>query len=350
MDVRLDGVNWLLDDELDPDRSSQVHHDVAEIDELCQHRFVRDRIDGVVKPRVALEVDHVLERSRRQVIEDEYFVAALEERFGKMTSDEARTTGDQHTHQNQSLRCKSAGAAAGRAWMPVRATTAAAERAAARSSEPMPKRARYAPRSRSSCWRNPSSYRMRRMAGPVESPGAPPALAPASTSGERLLGRPMTSAGTPSTAASIATVELTVTTARLERNSGASGASAGSTTMFGAAAATAAYAFGVSAGWVLIASCTSGIASTASASAGRKRAASWYFVTTTTSSRSSSAPAALLAARISSGVSRPASLTMASRRGLPVTASDSGGKCPAVARWCRAKSSKRRVRAGRGNP
>src|SRR3954447_14886082 len=105
MDVRLDGVNWLLDDELDPDRSCQVHHDVAEIDQLGEYRFVRDRIDGVVKSRVALEVDHVLERSRRQVIEDEHFVAALEERFGEMTSDEARTTGDQYTHENQSLRC-----------------------------------------------------------------------------------------------------------------------------------------------------------------------------------------------------------------------------------------------------
>ena len=41
---------------------------------------------------------------------------------------------------------------------------------------------------------------------------AAPAIAPAATNGDRLFGRPMTSAGIPSTPASSATVEFTVTT------------------------------------------------------------------------------------------------------------------------------------------
>ena len=68
-------------------------------------------------------------------------------------------------------------------------------------------------RCRSSCWRNSSSYRMRRSAGPDLAVRPRPAMTPASTNGDRLLGRPMTSAGTPSDSASTATVELTVTTA-----------------------------------------------------------------------------------------------------------------------------------------
>ena len=54
-----------------------------------------------------------------------------------------------------------------------------------------------------------------------------PAITPASTNGERLFGRPITSDGTPSTAASSATVELTVMIAWLARISGASGAEGG---------------------------------------------------------------------------------------------------------------------------
>ena len=99
MDVRLDRVDWLLDDELHTDGRGQVHDDVAPIDQLREHGFVGDRVDRVMETRIALQVDDVLHRSGRQVVEDEDFVAAFEERFRKMASDEARATCDQHTHR-----------------------------------------------------------------------------------------------------------------------------------------------------------------------------------------------------------------------------------------------------------
>ena len=83
---------------------------------------------------------------------------------------------------------------------------------------------------------------------PTFGPRRTPAMMPASTKGLRLFGSPMTSAGTPSTAASSATVELTVTTARLAPSSGASGADAGSTVTCGRPATRSAYTSGVSAG------------------------------------------------------------------------------------------------------
>ena len=99
--------------------------------------------------------------------------------------------------------------------------TAAALRSAARPSEPDGKSRQEVPPSCAQLLPKLLIIQNPARAIPAGSPFARPAMIPASTKGDRLLGSPITSAGTPRTAASSATVELTVTTARLAARSGA---------------------------------------------------------------------------------------------------------------------------------
>jgi hypothetical protein len=64
---------------------------------------IGDGVDGVVELRVRLEMGDVLDRARGQIVEREYFIAAREERFRQMRSDESRSTGNQHTHSQSHL-------------------------------------------------------------------------------------------------------------------------------------------------------------------------------------------------------------------------------------------------------
>jgi hypothetical protein len=52
-----------------------------------------------VKSRIPFEVDDILDRSGRQIVEDEDFVAALEQRFGQVAANESCATRNQHPHQ-----------------------------------------------------------------------------------------------------------------------------------------------------------------------------------------------------------------------------------------------------------
>ena len=90
VDVGFDRVHRRFDDQLDADGGGEMDDDVAAIDELGEHRLVRDGVDGVVELRVRLEVRDVVDRSGRQIVEREDFVAALEQRLGQMRADEAR--------------------------------------------------------------------------------------------------------------------------------------------------------------------------------------------------------------------------------------------------------------------
>ena len=114
------------------------------------------------------------------------------------------------------------------------------------------------PLERSICRRNSSSYRIRRSAGSMSDRVAAPAMMPAATNGDKLLGSPMTSAGIPTTPASSATVELTVTTTLLARSSGPRGTVAGSTLTFFWSRTNGEYTSAVSAGCALIARWTFG--------------------------------------------------------------------------------------------
>ena len=99
--VGLDRVHRLLDDQLDADRGRQVDHDVGAVDELGEQRLVLDAVDRVVEAGLPLEVRDVVDRSGRQVVEDEDLVAALEERLAQVRPDESGSAGNQHTHRLQ---------------------------------------------------------------------------------------------------------------------------------------------------------------------------------------------------------------------------------------------------------
>jgi hypothetical protein len=53
-----------------------------------------------MKSRVRFQMDDVIDRPGRQIVDDEHFVTAFEQRLGKMASDEARATRDQNFHQD----------------------------------------------------------------------------------------------------------------------------------------------------------------------------------------------------------------------------------------------------------
>src|SRR2546430_1336082 len=89
MDVRLNRMDWLLDDEFDPDRGGEVKHDVAPIDQLRQERLVVHRIDEVLEAGPSFQVSDVVDRPGRQVVEDEHVVTLRQHRFRKMRADEA---------------------------------------------------------------------------------------------------------------------------------------------------------------------------------------------------------------------------------------------------------------------
>src|SRR4051812_92613 len=234
VNVGFDRMNRLLDDQLHADRRRQVDDDVCPIDEFSEDRLVGYRIDGVVEFRIVFEMDDIVDRTGRQVVENEHFVAAIEERLGKMAADESCATRNQHPHQSSFLSLRSVVARpvsgrwlAGPNWYdPARLSTASAARAAAPPSDRMANCLKYSALLRSICRRNSASYRIRRSVGSISERVAAPVIVPAATNGERLFGSPITSAGIPRTPASIATVELTVTTTLLARSNAGSGTAA----------------------------------------------------------------------------------------------------------------------------
>src|SRR4051794_35101295 len=171
--VGFDRMNRLLDDQLHADRRSQVHDDVRSIDEFRDDRLVGDRVNGVVEFRIVFEVDDVVDRTGRQVVENEHFVAPIEERLGKMAPDESRATSNQDPHQSSFLSLSSVlpGIVPG-GWPPgaascdrARLSTASAARAAAPPSDRIANCLKYSALPRSIWRRNSSSYRIRRNAG-----------------------------------------------------------------------------------------------------------------------------------------------------------------------------------------
>lgn len=77
MHIGLDRVDGLFDDELHADRRRQMDHDVTPVDELGEQRLVLNGIHRVMEFRTVLEVQDVVDGSRRQVVEHEHLVAPL---------------------------------------------------------------------------------------------------------------------------------------------------------------------------------------------------------------------------------------------------------------------------------
>src|SRR5207344_3323268 len=94
----LDGVDRLLDDQLDADRGGEVEHHVAVIDQLREQRLVGHRVDEVLEPGPPLQMGDVVDRSGGQVVEDLYLMSLIEQRFGEMGPDEPGPASYQRSH------------------------------------------------------------------------------------------------------------------------------------------------------------------------------------------------------------------------------------------------------------
>ena len=105
--VGLDGIHRLLDDQLDADRGGEVEDDVASIDQLGEQSLVVDRVDEVLEPGPPLEMRDVVDRTGRQVVEDQDLVALREQGVGEVGADKPGSAGDQGTHATQSFRQES---------------------------------------------------------------------------------------------------------------------------------------------------------------------------------------------------------------------------------------------------
>ena len=97
--VRLNCVDGLFDDELHADRGGEMEHHVAAVDHFGEQRLARDRIDDVREPLFAFQVDDVLDRTGRQVVEHEHVVSQLEQPFCEMGTDESGAAGNQRLHR-----------------------------------------------------------------------------------------------------------------------------------------------------------------------------------------------------------------------------------------------------------
>ena len=71
---------------------------VAAVDQLGHQLNIGAGVDDVVEAVVGLEVADVVDASRRQIVDDEDFVAAPEQLLGQVGADEAGAAGDEITH------------------------------------------------------------------------------------------------------------------------------------------------------------------------------------------------------------------------------------------------------------
>src|SRR5262249_31635777 len=76
----------------------EVKDDITPIDQLGKQRLVIDRVNGVLEARHALEMSDVVNRSGREVVQNEHLMSALEQGFREMGADEACSSRDQRSH------------------------------------------------------------------------------------------------------------------------------------------------------------------------------------------------------------------------------------------------------------
>ena len=88
LDIRLNGSHRAFDDELHPHRGSEVEHLIRGVHQLPGQGSVLHASDDVAEARLALEMLDVANRAGRKVIDHRHLIAAAEQRFGEVRSDE----------------------------------------------------------------------------------------------------------------------------------------------------------------------------------------------------------------------------------------------------------------------
>jgi hypothetical protein len=105
VDVGLDRAHGALDNEVDADRRGEVVDDVGLVDELRDDRRAGARLDRVAEAGVGLQMAHVVDRARRQIVEDVDSVTPGEQVFSEKRADESRPAG----YEKPQFRCLSCG-------------------------------------------------------------------------------------------------------------------------------------------------------------------------------------------------------------------------------------------------
>ena len=88
-------MHGLLDDQTYADGRGQVVDDVALVHDLADDCWGKDRIDDEVELGTTAQVGDVVERSSREVIQDENLPSVRQELLGEMGADEPGTSGDE---------------------------------------------------------------------------------------------------------------------------------------------------------------------------------------------------------------------------------------------------------------
>ncbi len=98
MDVGLDRSDRLIYDQLDSDRSGEVVHDIALLDEDVAHLRVANVVDHQSKVWV---VDHrrkVFKAAGAQIIQRDDVVAPVQKTLCEVGADESGAAGDENLH------------------------------------------------------------------------------------------------------------------------------------------------------------------------------------------------------------------------------------------------------------
>src|SRR6185436_9737671 len=87
-----------FDDQFYADGRGHVEDDVGAVDQLGCERVVHDRVDDVLEPRLILQVDDVVHRTRGQVVDHHDLVTVHQQSLGEVRTNESGAAGEKSLH------------------------------------------------------------------------------------------------------------------------------------------------------------------------------------------------------------------------------------------------------------
>ena len=96
--VGFDGAHRAFDHQTHTDCGGQMVNEIGKIDELCHQPGVGDRVNAVLEPGVILKALDVGHRAGGKIVNNVDFVAGGKVSFGKVRTDEPRSSGDEDLH------------------------------------------------------------------------------------------------------------------------------------------------------------------------------------------------------------------------------------------------------------
>ena len=99
MDVGFDGVDGLINDELDADRGGEMEDDIALFNQQVHRAGISHGVADELKVRVVLNGCDVVDGAGAEVIDDGDLVPGGQIPFRQVRSDKARPACDQYVHR-----------------------------------------------------------------------------------------------------------------------------------------------------------------------------------------------------------------------------------------------------------